>query len=76
MELEGVHVEGRHAADGMGHTPIAPLQNENMQVTASCYKDEVVLRLDDAKNLPFWMQITIPRSQLQAILREMDNWEE
>lgn len=67
MELEGVYVEGRHASDG-----VSALRNKNMTVSASCYEDSVTLRIDDQANLPFWLQVTIPRSQLEAMLKAMD----
>jgi hypothetical protein len=67
-----VFVEGRHASDGTGTAPVPPLRNANMSVEVSCYKKDEAVRIDDAKNPAFWMQVTLTRRQLEAMLESMD----
>lgn len=62
MELDAF-VEGRN------------IRNKTAEVSANCYKNEVVLRVDDEENPAFWLQVTLTREQLQRMLVEMDNAE-
>lgn len=66
MEIK-TYIEGRHASCG-----VPALRNNNMTLSASCYKDSIVLRHDDGDNPAFWLQTRIDRETLLELLKQMD----
>lgn len=64
MEIKG-YIEGRYPMTGT-------MRGKNMVCSATCYKDKVIIRHDDEKNLDFWLQTHIDRETLLELLKQMD----
>lgn len=53
-----------------------PLTPSNMLVDTECWKSTARVRLDDEANLDFWLEVSFDRSDLEEMLRKMDESED
>jgi hypothetical protein len=67
MDLKNPHFEGRYPHK------VTRLDPKKMTVEVISYKDEAVFRLDDEQNLDFWLQFTVTKDELKAILEQMES---
>jgi hypothetical protein len=67
-----ITVNGRYP----GITAPALHSNNMLSDTQHVTKDTITLRLDDRSNLAFWMEIGFDRSDLEDMLRKMDEADE
>lgn len=58
-------VNGRH----LEH--FARFDPQNITSDFMVHEDSVTLRLDDKENLSWWIEVDIPKSKLEELLKEM-----
>jgi len=61
-----LHVNGRHLGE-------ARFDSENIVSDFNVHEDGVTLRLDDKKNLAWWLEVHIPKEVLQQLLKDMES---
>lgn len=59
-------VNGRHLGE-------ARFDRANIVSDFHVHEDSVTLRLDDEKNLAWWLEVDIPKEVLQQLLKDMEN---